>query len=452
MENRRQFIKKVAAAVSVLASGHNARAQSSTTKRTGEGAACSLYRAINGSPSDNLGKTIELMGGIEKLIGADDIVVIKPNVQWWNQGAPNILALKTFVDLIMDRPGGFTGEVIVAENCHRGSTPWQSEASGWKPAFERNSDLPGIRNYNELAADLKRRHAERYSTCHWINVKNGGKRIFSPADGTGYVYCDGSGGVPTLAFANGASGEKRRETIMTYPVFRTDRGTIVDLKKGVWAKGVYTGQPLKFVNFAALNHHSNYCGMTSIIKNYLGVSDLSGGPDPFNDGKLTDAYYNFHSFPFDKWAPGPRPGMIGAEIGVYLNAVRKADLNIVTAEWVGLASRTDLPAARTRAVLACTDPVALDFHSAKYVLYPNSGVRFHNPDDPESPTHQYLKACAEHGGGIFDESKVAVKSFDLRAGRLQSDDELVIAADRQWGTDPKAILKYLLFRYGSAFL
>ena len=452
MENRRQFIKKVAAAVSMVAFGHNAMAQSLTTKRKSEGAACSLYRAINGSPPENLGKTIELMGGIEKLIGADDVVVIKPNVQWWNQGAPNILALKTFVDIIMDRPGGFTGEVIVAENCHRGSTPWQSEASGWTPIFERNSDLPGIRNYNELAADLKRRHAERYSTCHWINVKNGGKRIFSPADGSGYVYCDGSGGVPKLAFSNGASGEKRRETIMTYPVFQTDRGTIVDLKSGVWAKGAYTGRPLKFVNFAALNHHSNYCGMTSIIKNYLGVSDLSGGPDPFNDGKLTETYYNFHSFPFDKWAPGPRPGMIGAEIGVYLNAVRKADLNIVTAEWVGLASRTDLPAARTRAVLACTDPVALDFHSAKYVLYPNSGIRFHNPDDPESPTHQYLKACAEHGGGLFDEDKVAVKSFDVRAGRLQSDDELVIAADRQWGTDPKAILKFLLFRYGSAFL
>ena len=452
MENRRQFIRKVAAAVGVVAFGPDARAQSLTTKRPGESAACSLYRAINGSPSENLGKTIELMGGIEKLIGADDIVVIKPNVQWWNQGAPNILALKTFVDIIMDRPGGFTGEVVVAENCHRGPKPWQSEASGWTPAFERNSDLPGIRNYNELAADLKRRHAERYSTCHWINVQAGGKRIFGPADGTGYVYCDGSGGVPTLAFSNGASGEKRRETIMTYPVFRTDRGTIVDLKNGVWANGVYTGRPLKFVNFAALNHHSTYCGMTSTIKNYLGVSDLSGGPDPHNDGKLTDAYYNFHSFPFDKWAPGPRPGMIGAEIGVYLNAVRKADLNIVTAEWVGLASRTDLPAARTRAVLACTDPVALDYHSAKYVLYPNSGVRFHNPDDPASPTHQYLKSCAEHGGGVFNEGKVAVKSFDARAGRLQSDDELVIAADRQWGTDPKAILKYLLFRYGSAFL
>ena len=144
--------------------------------------------------------------------------------------------------------------------------------------------------------------------------------------------------------------------------------------------------------------------------------------------------------------------MIGAEIGVYLNAVRKADLNIVTAEWVGLASRTDLPAARTRAVMACTDPVALDFHSAKYVLYPNSGIRFHNPDDPESPAHQYLKACAEHGGGIFDEEQGDGEIMEFTKGRYETDDELVILGEKEWGTDPKAILKFLLFRYGSFLL
>ena len=77
--------------------------------------------------------------------------------------------------------------------------------------------------------------------------QDGGKRIFGPEDGSGYVYCDGSGGVPKLAFSNGVSGKKRRETIMIYPVFQTDRGTIVDLKNGVWAKGVYTGQPRRSV-------------------------------------------------------------------------------------------------------------------------------------------------------------------------------------------------------------
>jgi uncharacterized protein (DUF362 family) len=30
----------------------------------------------------NLAKVIEMMGGIENLIGPDDVVVIKPNLQW----------------------------------------------------------------------------------------------------------------------------------------------------------------------------------------------------------------------------------------------------------------------------------------------------------------------------------------------------------------------------------
>jgi hypothetical protein len=144
--------------------------------------------------------------------------------------------------------------------------------------------------------------------------------------------------------------------------------------------------------------------------------------------------------------------MLGAEIGVFLSTIRRADLNIVSAEWVGLASRTDLPAARTQAVLACTDPVVLDYHSAKYILYPNSGIRYHNPDDPASPTHQYLQACARHGGGTFDKSKVVVRSYDIGAGRFQRDDEMVIHAEKEWGRDPKALGKYFLMRYGSFLL
>jgi hypothetical protein len=411
-----------------------------------------VFRALNGRPEENLLKVLGLLNGIECIVGVDDVVVIKPNVQWWNQGAPNLAVMHALVESIMNRAGGFKGEVVLAENCHRGAAPWMSQSSGWAQPFVRNSDLKEASTYNELGALLKKKFGDRFSVCHWINVAAGAKRVYSPSDQPGYVYCDGTGGVPTLAFSNGVSGEKRRETIMTYPVFRTDRGTIVDLKNGVWANGAYTGQPLKFVNFAALNHHSTYCGMTSTIKNYLGVSDLSGGPDPFSDGKLTAAYYNFHSFPFDKWAPGPKPGMIGAEIGVYLNAVRKADLNIVTAEWVGLASRTDLPAARTRAVLACTDPVALDYHSAKYVLYPNSGIRYHNPGDPACPTHQYLQACARHGGGIFDEREISVRSYDIGAGRFQGADEMIVTGEKEWGRDPKALGKYFLMRYGSFLL
>ena len=385
------------------------------------------------------------MGGVEKVIGSDDVVVIKPNVQWWNQGPPNLAALKAFVDLIMGRPGGFKGEVVLAENCHCGAAPWQR--GGWARAFERNSDLPQLRHMNDLADHLRKKYGTQFSVCHWIDVDAGGRRVFGPSEGNGYVYCSGSGGVPLLCCDNGAKGDDFRATIMTYPIFTTDRGTVVDLKNGVWERGTYTGQPLRFINFAALNHHSTYSGATSAIKNYLGVADLSGGPDPNTGGRVTKHYYNFHSFPFYKWAPGRQPGMLGAEVATFLETVRRADLNITTAEWVGLSSRVDPPVAHTRAVLACTDPVALDYHATEYILFPNSRLAIHDPDDSYSPVHEYLVKCSALGGGVLDEAQVRVMSYDFEAKALQKDDELVVFGEKRWGTNLKAILKYLGLRY-----
>ena len=446
MNSRRGFLKKTILALIALCFGRKVLAQPVAVPRTGkvEG---TVYRALNGGPAVNLQKVIDLIGGIEGIIGADDIVVIKPNVQWWNQGAPNLAALKTFVDLIMDRPGGFKGEVVVAENCHRGPTPWDSTSSGWAQPFEINSDLKGVNNFIDLCDHLKKRYDRRFSVSHWIDVDAGGKRVYSPEDGLGYVYCDGTGGVPLIAFDNGATGADRRSVIMSYPIFKTDRGTIVDFKNGIWEKGAYTGQPVKFINFAALNHHSGYCGVTSAIKNYLGISDISGGADPKNGGRLTGDYFNFHSFPFNKWSPGPEPGMLGAEIAVFMNTIRKADLNITTAEWIGLSSRTEPPISRTRAVLASKDPVALDYHATKYVLFPNSQIPVHNPDNLKGPLYHVLKRCADQSGFIFDETHVAVKSYDFQKQSMQDDRNLVVSGKIRWGYEPKILMKYMEMRF-----
>lgn len=403
-----------------------------------------LYRSVNGTPAENVSKVMEMMGGIEKVFGANDIVVIKPNIQWWNQGAPNIASVNALTSMIMERTGGFHGEVVIAENNHRGAKPW--DHAGWVQTFERNSDLPGIQNYNQLVGHLKKNYGDRFSVCHWINIDAGGKRVYSPADGPGYVLCDGTGEVPLLAISNGLKDEKRREVIMSYPIFQTDKGTTIDLKNGIWRKGSYTGQPLKFVNCAALNHHSFYCGPTSAIKNFLGVCDLSGGPDPNNHGKLTNKYYNFHSFPFDKWSKGPASGMLGLEIGMFLNSIRKPDLNLTTAELIGLSSRTETPIAQTRAVCACADPVALDYHTTKYILYPNSKTQLHNPDNTKGPLYHDLQKCSEQSGCAFDEQYIDIQSFDHSKMRLQEDNELVVRGEKTWGHDIKSLLKYFVMR------
>jgi hypothetical protein len=444
-ETRRRFIKKIIILGGMMASGGSLAAAAQRKKTANP--ICTLYRAINGSPEENIQKVIELAGGVGKLVGDSDVVLIKPNVQWWNQGAPNLSALKTFVELIMDRPGGFRGEVVLAENCHRGVAPAASKESGWAARFDRNADIAGVSNMGELAGLLKKRYEKRFSVVHWVDAARGGRRVIGPADGSGYVYCDGAGGVPLLSCDNGLEGNNRRVTIMTYPIFTTDQGTIVDFKRGIWEKGSYTGRPLRFINFSALNHHSAYCGITGSVKNYMGVTDLSGGPNPHKQGRLAGPYYNFHSFPFNEWSPGPAPGMLGKEIGSFIRTIRKADLNITTAEWVGLSSRTELPAARTRAVLACADPVALDYHGAKYIVQPNSKIPIHDPDNAVGALRSYLTKCAEEYGGILQEENVSVRSYDASKKNYQDDAELTVVGETIWGSEIKPLMKYFYLRY-----
>ena len=408
--------------------------------------AAMIYRSVNGLPGENIKKVIDMMGGIEKLVESDAVVLIKPNVQWWNQGAPNLGALKALVDLIMNRPGGFKGEVVIAENCHRGQSPWKSLHSGWAPRFVRNSDVKEISNMNELCARLKQAYGAWFSAVHWVDVSSGGKRVFSPKDGEGYVYCDGTGGLPLLLCDNNVTDRHFRTTIMTYPIFKTDRGTVVDFRNGIWEKGSYTGRPLYFMNLAALNHHSSFCGATSAIKNYMGITDLSGGSDPVAAGRLAGSHYNFHSFAFDGSTEGPVSGILGKAIGIYMKTVRKADLNITTAEWVGLTSRTNPPVAHTRAVLASTDPVALDYHAAKYLLYANSKAPVHNPDAKKSPVRHYLFNCAAHGGGVLDESRIGVESYNF-IKRQDTNGPSMVRGNVEWGNSPRDLAKYIYFRY-----
>jgi len=372
-----------------------------------------IYLARNGTPAQNLEKVIEMLGGIESVIDREAIVIIKTNAQHYNQGSPNLAATKRFIELILSIPG-FSGEVIIADNNHLGgATPWNYAA--WKEMYEINSDITGVFNLSDLVDYFHGHGYLNVTKCHWIDVSRGANRVNGPDEGDGYVYrtdivCD-----------NGATDADYRATIMTYPIFTSSySGVTIDFKNGAWQNGNYTGQPVKFINMAALCYHGLYTGVTSAIKNYLGISDLSGGADPYNNGILTENYYNFHSFPFNKWSAGPVTGMLGKEVGTFLLTIRSADLNITTAEWVGWGDRRDITKAeQNKTVLASRDPVALDYYASKYVLYPAalthsaSLADYLNPDRQDLPLRQYLEKCNELGIGTLNEEDMIVHLFDF---------------------------------------
>ncbi len=382
-----------------------------------------IYVAKNGSPQQNITKIVEMMGGIEKNIGVNDIVILKPNAQWWNQGRTNLCAMKGFIDLILSIRG-FKGEVIIAENHHfmdnNSLEEEKDNIRGWTHFSEINGDIDGINhNLNTLIELYNKRGYQNVTKYHW---RDGGPKtedtwgngkdrgvVKGPWEGDGYVWTDMDYEFSPLF------GLKKWKVKMTYPVFTSKySGVTIDFKNGAYMRdgkggGSYLPErTIRFINFAVLNTHGEDTGITSSVKNYMGITDLSCG----SPGTEPYGYHNVHAcgsslFPFAK----------GGAIGHFIKTIRKADLNIVTAEWVGFGSRTNIRlAARLRTILASTEPVSLDYYSAKYLMLPLEGpnARYHNPDDSQSPIRKFLElVCQATGEGFVNEKLMTVYKYDF---------------------------------------
>lgn len=378
-----------------------------------------VYVARNGTPEQNTRKVIEMMGGIGRFIGPRDIVILKPNAQWWNQGTTNTDAMRAFIELVLGIPG-FRGEVIVAENHHFPDL----NSRGWTTQ-ERN----GAYNLNELVDHFRRAGHPNVTKSHWRDggpsrpgywggAENGGV-VGGPGDGNGYVWRS------DLIYVSPTG----RKAMMSYPVFSSSfSGITVDFKDGPWKDGAYLkDRSLRFINFAGLNHHGADTGVTSSIKNYLGICDMTCG----YRGTGPAGFHNFHFVGYNNW-PGKIKALLrkagwremtpamGACVGYFMRTVRAADLNIVTAEWAGYGSRTDTGLReRTRTVLASVDPVALDLVGARDVLMPATrknanGAEFsamNDPDDAGSPTRRFLEMCHEMGVGNLSTEKIEKAEF-----------------------------------------
>lgn len=389
-----------------------------------------IYESKNGMPEQNVTKVVEMMEGIENIVGKDDIIIIKPNAQRASgHGNTNTNTIKGFIDLVLNI-NGFSGEIIITENHH--DDPDNSR--GWTTQG-RNGDF----NLNELVDYYHVQGYKNVTKYHWrdggpnpnylqFRAGNGGI-VSGPEEGDGYVWSD-----------RGYTFEGRK-TKMTYPVFTSSySGVTIDFKNGAWKNGRYTKQPIKFINIAILAHHSKTFGVTAAIKNYLGVIDMSCG----EHGSTPPGYYNFHYISIG-WSKdstvsdflesitrtklirrskfltkairriGPTHSeAFGGAVGYFMKTIRKADLNILAAEYVGHEGRYSKPV-QTKSVIASTDPVALDYYGGKYILFPlgGSNAKFNNPDNLIGPFRKYLEGCHAQGIGTLDESQMVIHKFDF---------------------------------------
>ncbi len=268
------------------------------------------------------------------LISSDDVVLLKVNLAYDQRGMTNVDVVQGLITAILSHPEGFTGEVVVVENCEGGG----------------DFDL-----YNVNGEDIHRTYhsmldsfgdPSRVSCSSWWSVTDNLVSEFSAGDyREGYVFVGGN---------------------ISYPKFVTGRGTCVSLKHGIWDGARYDRSRLKLINIPVLKSH-HALGATAAVKNFMGVPSIHMTEDVHNDL------------------------MLRGFCGRVMNETVFPCLNIIDAVWTSPSHPTGPAAPYSRAVrtdmlLASRDPVMLDYYACKHVLHAVSGYGRHDPDTPYGET------------------------------------------------------------------
>jgi hypothetical protein len=357
-----------------------------------------VYVSRNGTPVTNVQEVIRLAGGIQRFVDHDDIVVIKPNGQWPNQGYTHTQCIQALIDVILNRPGGFGGEVILIENVHRDPTEAMTGSYCWNMSVDnRLNNWPDM-NYLELIAGY---HHRGYPQVTADPLYDSGQGNWIQVSGPAGVGSGMQGWVHT-SYTTAANG---RTVELSRPILRSSYSDqLVDLKNGVWQGGAYTGQKVKLIFTPTLNNNGDlndedYAGPTSAVKTHIGIVDFGG----LTGASLHDIGY---SDPIN-------PQAMGESVGYLISKVLTPAFYMTCAEYTGYRGRTDPTAAHTKTVGLCTDPVTLDYWMCKYVMYPCATSQgFMNPDN-DSNLRQALLGCQSKGIGIISEAGMNVHLSDL---------------------------------------
>ena len=288
------------------------------------------------------------IAGPDGIIAADDVVVVKINYQWPERGGTNSDLLRGLIRRIVDHPDGFTGEIVVCENTQFASNPNfdRSQNNAQDITLSPHDVVVGFQSQGYTISHYDWR-AIRYTS---VDEYSGG----DSADG--YVV------YPYDAQIHGR---------ISYPKFRSDTGTYISLKYGLWNPigGVYDRERLKFINAPLLkSHHATY-GATACVKHYMGVVT----------GELSTSSHSAIAW-----------GIMGALLG----EIQMADLNILDCIWIN-ANPYDGPwtsysgATRRDILLASVDPVATDIWAVTNILIPAFMESGYSPPWPEPSADPY---------------------------------------------------------------
>lgn len=294
-----------------------------------------LIRLMN----DHGAQFYNLSGSGKGLISRDDVVIIKINSQWDQRGGTNTDLAKSLIRAILDHPDGFNGEIVIADN---GQGQYGPSGKGGSLNYSRNNARDITQSMQKVADSFP---GSRVSTYLWDTITTSRVKEYQDGDSRdGYVVA----GQP----------DEQTGILVSYPKFTTKFGTKISFKMGVWypENRTYNSSRLKVISVPVLKSHAIY-GVTASVKHYMGVTS----------DKLTSSL-------------GGRSGqshfaIASGGMGTEMVGTRFPTLNIIDAIWINANPEqgpgTSYSAATNAGIIAAsTDPVALDYWSAKNILMP----------------------------------------------------------------------------------
>jgi hypothetical protein len=301
------------------------------------------------------------LSGPRGLIAPDDVVLIKVNAQWKHRGCTNSDLIRGLIQRILDHPDGFSGEAVIFENGQgRGSLNCDTEK-----AYGNRGAYANANNPSHTFLYLINEHFDDPRVSGYL-LDPIRERFITEDDHT-------------------TDGYRKFENV-SYPCFTTDGGNRVELKDGVWAGKTHSAN-LKLINVPVIKHHDTRGSeITAALKHFYGVLSMK-------DGWVSPRHYN----------------ILGETCGKMVQSVCTPVLNIMDAIWVSHRSIKGYPehtTFRANQIAASQDPVALDYWSAKHILYPIDNNPRHHPDFLGN--HKWLeqsKTTINSRGGLRDPRK-----------------------------------------------
>ncbi len=276
------------------------------------------------------------------IVGSNNVVIIKGNFQWTSRNTTSADRIKGIIWRVLQHPNTFTGEIMVCDNTQDIGTGINDNDNNSEDPQQSIIDV--VNTFHSKGYPV---HVMDWNTM-WDDVAN----EYSQGDyNNGYVY--------------------ESSTKITYPKFRTQMNRYVSLRYGIWdsASAVYDTSKLCIIDFPVLKAHS-MAGATIAVKNWVGVLTTAYSTDRYGGFNQMHSNYFFNSY----------------ALIARVMAVTFPRLSIVDADWTTRTGPSNLQYVQHTSMLAAsTDPAAVSWYTAKFILTPialNPGQT--NPDLPGS--------------------------------------------------------------------